>query len=75
MQPTKPVIFITACCLIAVGCAIALACTAISQSIEINRYEAILDTSCKYSLDVAGCKSGIEMLKKMSIEDIEKWGY
>lgn len=54
---------------------IALACSVIGQSNTIKKYEAILDTSCKRSLNVAGCKSGVEMLKKMSTEDIEKWGY
>lgn len=38
------------------------------------KYEAILDTACTYSGNAAYCVTGIEMLKKMDIDTIRKWG-
>lgn len=60
--------------LVLLACVVALAIEVINQKETIRRYEAIVEVSCERSLDVKGCKAGIETLKKMDASDIRKWG-
>lgn len=59
--------------LVLLACVVVLAIEVITQRETIRRYEAIVEVSCKRSLDVEGCKAGIETLKKMDVSDIRKW--
>lgn len=46
----------------------------ISTSDELAKHKAILDVACDWSGNKATCKTGLNILKSMSVEDIRGFG-